>query len=214
MSDPSIVGIGIIGHRPNRLAAGETRRVAAECRDVLALVVAIAEDLLPPARVRVISAVAEGADRIGAAAGLGLGCSLQCLLPFAAGEYAHDFPSDASRAEYRTLLARAASVIELDGDRAAADEAYERAGRAILSRSDLLLTVWDGGPAAGRGGTPQMIEEALDRAVPVVWINAAAPVAPLLLEKGAPEAPIDRLRLLLPARLRCSPGRGGRPPPG
>src|SRR5690606_27911636 len=77
-----------------------------------------------------------------------------------------------------SLLARAARVVELPGQRTAAEQAYERAGLVMLDHVALLIAVWDGGPAAGRGGTPDMLEAAARRGIPVVVISAADAAAP------------------------------------
>ena len=65
--------------------------------------------------------------------------------------------------------------------RARKDESYERVGRMVVEQSDLLIAIWDGEPAAGRGGTTQIVEEALARHTPVVWLNASEPKDPCIL---------------------------------
>jgi hypothetical protein len=125
---------------------------------------------------RVISPLAAGADQIVAAAGLGLGYRLQCPLPFAQADYEKSFsdrpPSDLD--EFRDLLGRADTVLQLDGDYdAAPDLAYQAAGRAVLTYSDLLIAIWDGGREKGVGGTAQIVREAHSRQIAVVWINPA-----------------------------------------
>jgi hypothetical protein len=49
------------------------------------------------------------------------------------------------------------------------------AGRSVADRSDLLLAVWDGAPAAGFGGTADVIRYARERskAVEIVWPEGA-----------------------------------------
>ena len=67
----------------------------------------------PSTPLRVISALAEGADRLVAEVALAEGCELIVPLPMAAEEYARDFPDTAH--EFRDLLARipAANVFVL-----------------------------------------------------------------------------------------------------
>jgi hypothetical protein len=158
---------------------------------------------------QIVTALAEGSDRIIAEVGLALGASLECLLPFAASEYAHDFANAKSRATFQALLARASSVLELAGSRNDEGAAYEAVGRAVLARSDVLIAVWNGDGAAGRGGTAQMVAEAGARDLPVIWIHAVKPVPPVLLG-GAADArtpqPIDLLRSWLSAGARVRPG--------
>ncbi len=57
------------------------------------------------------------------------------------------------------LLARANEIIEMEA-RPSRAEAYQAAGRYILEQSELLITIWDGKQARGRGGTGQIVSEA------------------------------------------------------
>jgi hypothetical protein len=51
------------------------------------------------------------------------------------------------------------------------EDAYEAAGRWIATESEVLIAVWDGQPARGRGGTADTVSYAriLDREVHVIW---------------------------------------------
>lgn len=53
--------------------------------------------------------------------------------------------------------------------------AYHVAGDVVLNQSDLLIVVWDGERRNKRGGTEQTFDDALERGVPIVWIDAHAP---------------------------------------
>ncbi len=157
---------------------------------------------------RIVSALAPGPDQWVASEAVALGYELQCVLPFDREEYREDFrpgpdsiPSDlaecnrrlseaaAAEAEYLRLLDIATATFELDGsvDRTAHGvrqpdgRSYVAVGRAILRQSDLLIAVWDGQPARGPGGTGQVVEEALGRGIPVVWIPWGRPSAWQLL---------------------------------
>jgi hypothetical protein len=123
--------------------------------------------------VRVISSLAEGADRIVARAGVEEGYELQCSLPFEREEYEKDFPHSVK--EFRGLLesdAAHAVCFELDGRREAEDEAYMEAGRTVVNQSDLLIAIWDGERDRSEAGTFHRIREALGFRIPVVWIDA------------------------------------------
>jgi hypothetical protein len=156
----------------------------------------------PPGHDRTL---AEGADRIVAHAGLALGADLQCPLPFLAAEYCHDFEDAASRDEFHNLLAKASAVFQIEGSRAREDESYERVGRMVVEQSDLLIAIWDGEPAAGRGGTTQIVEEALAQHTPVVWLNASEPKDPCILradKSGKRQTcALDELKPILAARF-------------
>lgn len=194
-----VIRIAATGHRPNRLPP-DWRPLRDQCRAAILAIVAAAHaaarNRLP---LRVISAMAEGADRIIADAGLALGAEMLCLLPFCATEYEKDFATAGSRAEFRALIARAAGVTELPGVRADADAAYEAVGRAVIADSDIVIAIWDGGAAAGRGGTAQIVAEALARRMPVVHIPAANAAGVRLLVQSGPQPsgyPLEHLQTL------------------
>jgi hypothetical protein len=174
--------VGVIGHRPNRLPEGADKWLDGQIRAVLAAIHDAALTAAQtharffskePACLRVVSALAEGSDRIGAHLGLAQGFALSAPLPFASKDYERDFTAPESKAEFHALMAKAASILELPGDRHEEDKAYERAGMAVLDASDLLIAVWDGKPSAGRGGTTETVHEAARRGMPVIWVNPA-----------------------------------------
>jgi hypothetical protein len=187
-----VLQIGVTGHRLNRISPAMAAVLPEKCEQALAAILkawAVAGPDLAgaeePAQVRVISPLAEGADRMVASAGLGMGAELACPLPFHADEYRRDFASEESRQEFDALLARAAVVFGAGGRREAAEAAYERAGQIVVEQSDVLIAVWDGEASRGRGGTAQMVDEALALGVPVVWLHAIDPQEACVLSAGA-----------------------------
>ena len=129
-------------------------------------------DGAPQAELRLISALAEGADRLAAREAIRLGAELDVVLPFPREDYEKDFPD--AVADFRELLSMA-RVFTLDGFRdggAAQTESYEAAGRFVVGNCDLLLAVWDGARARGRGGTAEIVSYAIRVGVPVWWIDA------------------------------------------
>ena len=122
-----------------------------------------------PVNLVVVSALAEGADRMVAREAMARGAGLEVVLPLPSEDYLTDFESGTSRSEFCGLLGQASAVTELaaSGTR---DQAYERAGRAIVDRSDVLLALWDGQAARGRGGTAEIVSYARRRGVPVVQL--------------------------------------------
>lgn len=164
--------IGFTGHRPNRLHIGEPR-VAARLREVLAAMRQGAREHHAATPLIAISPLAEGADRLFAKAALELDFELRALLPFKSADYEKTFGDATTTPVYRTLLARAEQMTELPGSLSDDTAAYEAMGRAMVEASDILLAVWDGRPAAGRGGTPEIIGYAITRERPVIWIDAA-----------------------------------------
>jgi len=129
-------------------------------------------------RLQVISPLAEGADRLVARLALEHGAQLIVPLPLPRDVYAQDFSDSASVAEFSDLLGRATEIWELNGDGADAEhrlDAYAAAGFAVVDQSDVLLAMWDGEPAAGRGGTADIVRHAVESGKAVLW-------APTVLE--------------------------------
>ncbi len=177
--------IGFTGHRPNRLHIGEAR-VAARLREVLAALRDGARATGTTARQIAVSPLAEGSDRLFAQTALDLGYELRAMLPFKSADYETTFGDATTTSIYRTLLAQAARVQELPGSLNDTTAAYEAMGRAMVDEGDILVAVWDGKPAAGRGGTPEIIEYAITRGKPVTWIDAATDRAPMRLRAITP----------------------------
>jgi hypothetical protein len=113
------------------------------------------------------SSLAEGADQLFANIIIELGGRLSAVIPAENYELSFDGPSLAS---YRSLLDAADEVEQLPFPEPA-EAAYDAAGRAVIDHSDVLIAVWDGKPARGRGGTADAVNYARDRGVPVhiVW---------------------------------------------
>lgn len=179
---PRMLRVGVTGHRPDRLAGTDLAALGRGANQVLA---AIADAAAGP--VRLVSALAEGADSIIADAALAHGWALDVVLPFVRADYATDFEAGSAHDAHAARLAQAHAVFELPGDRAEEGAAYERAGRIMLAQCDVLVAVWDGGPIRGRGGAPQIVAEAVLQGIPVVQIDPARPDAPLLLWDGLTE---------------------------
>ena len=123
--------------------------------------------------------MAEGADRLAARAALSAGFALDVALPCStAALHEATFADAGSRSEFNSLLAlaRARLVLPLAGDdeQALAERlpaSFEAAGLTMLALSDILLAVWDGKPAEGRGGTGQIVEEAARRGAPIIVVD-------------------------------------------
>ena len=139
----------------------------------------------------ILSALAEGADRLVAefAPGVQTRRHLRVILPFASEEYEKDIGSQSSLMEFHTLLEQAESVKVVPNPKACKigiggrsnnallydsnDErnaAYERCGQAIVDECDILLSIWDGMAARGRGGTAEIVAYARNKRKPMVWI--------------------------------------------
>ena len=195
MSPPKPVfalAVGIIGHKPNRLPEEARPAVSDALAHVLGAIKAAADEARTQFAgcfaegvgcMTLVSAVAEGADSAAANTALLEGYVLDVLLPFGRDEYEKDF-EDANRPAFRALLERARVVLELSETRSDAGKSYEASGIAILDASDILVTVWDGGDSAGRGGTTELVAEAGRRGMPIVHIDANARAPTRILWQG------------------------------
>lgn len=188
------LSVGVIGHRPNRLPKDQPGLTAirAEADQTLHMLAVAACGALvrhqsafavEPTLLSVVSGLAEGADRIAALAVTerrAKDFQLDVALPFATDEYKKDFKQPDSQQEFDKLCAAARAVLTLPGSRKNADDpddpdaqkAYEAVGFTIISQSDILLTIWDGGPSGGRGGTTEMLNTAARLGIPIIQIDA------------------------------------------
>lgn len=118
-----------------------------------------------------LSSLAEGADRIFARTALDAGLPLYVPLPFSPEEYEKDFPDSVDA--FRALCAKAQAVfpvplapgVTTENLRLASGEnsnawrnwQYAMAGIYLAQRAHVLFALWDGQPAAGLGGTAQIV---------------------------------------------------------
>jgi hypothetical protein len=84
--------------------------------------------------------------------------------------YIETFDDQATRQEFQRLLSAADEVTVLPFSEPC-EEAFMAARRAVADGCELLLAVWDGQPAAGLGGTADVVAYATDRgrSVEIVW---------------------------------------------
>jgi hypothetical protein len=136
----------------------------------------------------VISALAEGTDRLVAGEVLAAGADtrLEVALPLPAEDYLKDFQTEESKQEFRCLLARASDVWTAPPG-LEREEAYERAGRYVADRCDAIIAVWDGAKSRGQGGTAEIVGYAQEQGVPIAWVHTAdgPPVSYALENKRA-----------------------------
>jgi hypothetical protein len=165
---PRTLKIGVTGHRwfddPDDVRAA----IAGVASDLAARV--DESDGRDGAAIEVWSSLAEGADRVVADELMRVGATLVVVLPLPADEYRRDFVAPGSADEFDRLLARASTVHLATTDEASREAAYEAAGLQVLEAADMLVAVWDGAPARGRGGTAELVEAAQARDVDVVVV--------------------------------------------
>lgn len=117
-----------------------------------------------------LSSVAAGSDVLFARTALSLGMGWEAVLPMPPAEFRRDF-NEADWREVETLLAEAEHV-RIISERPQRDDAYLDSGMEIVNHCDVLLAVWDGQPARGRGGTAEIVAYAREMGRPVIIINA------------------------------------------
>ena len=156
--------VGVVGHRHLEPADYPIYRAR-----VVALFAHLRAEY-PATPLRVISALAEGADRLVADMALQSGCDLIVPLPMPTADYEQDFPQTAGA--FRELLARApaGNVFVLPsphGDSSPLtpqqrDARYLEAGIYIAGQCHLLLALWDGVRNNAIAGTAEVVRFKLE----------------------------------------------------
>jgi hypothetical protein len=174
--------IGVTGHRPHRLVVSERKLARRVSRVLSGLAGAMsAAGWSGSPLLDINSPLAEGTDQIVAREAMAQGQRVTALLPFSRRDYEATFDDKARVAAFRTLLNQASERLQLGGRPQQAVAGYVAVGNVTVARSDLILTIWDGKPAQGRGGTPEILQNAIGWGIPVIWIDAVRDRKPVLL---------------------------------
>ena len=200
-------------HAPNRTPKERVQRRLAEVLRAVKLMKpspqVVPLERQTPINWVVISPLAKGADRLVAEAVLKLPMKsgsqtppstrppqLEVILPFPMDEYRKDFNTADDLAEFEDLLRQAGdatAITVLNEDfgetrhadpRDARNACYESVGRAVVEASEILIAVWNGRPASGRGGTAEIVRYAVDAGRCVIWIDSEYPTQPPSLLKA------------------------------
>jgi hypothetical protein len=113
-----------------------------------------------------VTSLAIGADQLFAALVLRRGGAVHAVIPFA--DYERTFSAEDLDA-YRRLLA--ASTVEILDTPGTDEDAYLAAGQRVVALSDLLIAVWNGEAARGKGGTGDIVGYAVGRGVQTIHIH-------------------------------------------
>lgn len=205
---PLTLRIGVAGHRI--LPADQLLRLREEIKatyaDIAQAMQQIAADETAKVLyvkdaepiIRIISSLAEGADRLCVAPDLtafdGLKLELACIFPFLKEEFEKDFlpknsvidKQQGTVAEFNAILERigygqpAAQVIELDGNPVNRDEAYHHCSQLLAAHSDILIAVYDGDDSEDKG-TAAAVKAAKHHGIPVIHISTQAATPPQCL---------------------------------
>ncbi len=150
--------LGITGHQRLKEASGWdwVRRQMHELVEPL------------PGALAGVTSLAAGADQLFAEVVMQHGGSLEVIIPF--DGYEESFTDGFGRSLYRRLL-QAASRVEVLRKEGSDEEAYLAAGRRVVDLCELLVAVWDGNPAAGLGGTADIVGYALQTRTSLIHLN-------------------------------------------
>jgi hypothetical protein len=157
--------IGVTGHRD--LREQDLPKIEAAVAGIIAR---LRQDYLVDQEtpIIVLSALAEGADRLVARVAMAHGAQLIAALPLPHEEYRHDFEPP-SQAELDALLGQAIaapimpfghgnSLQAVRSDPAMRAEQYRAVGLFICRHSHVLIAVWDGDENAPIGGTAEVVK--------------------------------------------------------
>ncbi len=174
--------IGVTGHRLHKLDA-DSPYVISSIKSTLADIQATHENH----KLIILSPLAEGADRLVARIAMDeFGMFLRVPLPLPYELYQTDFKSNASLEEFKELVGKAERYFELpmkfgtqeqlasrmDGTpNELRNKQYALAGAYIVERSDEMIAVYDQLPAAGTGGTGQIVNWRREHAVDAEFSN-------------------------------------------
>ena len=169
---PAQIVIGVTGHRKlqnERMLAKQVQKIGVKIKETIPELKNI------PVEFRILSPLAEGADRLVVRELLKVtGSQLKVVLPLEKDEYLKDFAHKESREEFNILLESAASVIQPVSD-PKRPEAYMAVGRYIVDHCDVLIAIWDGNTANGKGGTADVVDYAREKRCPIFWIHSNDP---------------------------------------
>jgi len=158
--------IGVTGHR--HLRPEDLPKHREQVRDLFTQL----RRRYPSTPLRILSALAEGADRLVAEVALEEGHELLVPLPLEPADYEHDFPDTVAR--FRSILERVppGQVFVLPRDPASdsmlptpadqREKRYRAVGVLLAQQSHLLLALWDGEQTDSDAGTSAVVRLKLD----------------------------------------------------
>jgi len=163
--------IGVTGHRD--LVPAEMPLIRARVRSFLQNL----RSQYPDRDLLLLTALAEGADRLVSDEALAVGLPITVMLPMPRELYVEDFETAGSRAEFDRLCALATDLFELPltpgntpgsvaGQGPNRSRQYAQAGVFLSAHCHVLLALWDGKPSTKVGGTAQVVRFHQDDVMP------------------------------------------------
>lgn len=196
--DP-LLALGLVANRTAALEGGRRETLRAEVGRLVGALRRECERIAAanpglfsgvPAGIRVVSHLGGEASLVMAEAAREAGAEVRAVLPYGPDLCRAELGTDEARATLDRLLSGDADPFVLDGAPGSV-RAQESADALVLDGSDILVAFWDGEPDGSRAGIAALVQEAVDRRVPVVVLPAGAGGEPGLIDD--PDA------LLLPA---------------
>jgi hypothetical protein len=158
---PQFRVVGFTGHRHLADHAGASRAIQGAI-DALRREV--------PGEWIALSSIAGGGDQLFVREALASRLSWHAILPLPRSEFALDFtPADWTAVEEMLTNADHVRVISESGDR---KDSYLDCGIETVNGADVLIALWDGEPARGKGGTADVVQYAQSIGKPVIIIDA------------------------------------------
>jgi hypothetical protein len=185
---PLQIRIGVTGHRNINLTDELKRSIHTTFTvHVQKIINPRNRKLITPISYKVVTPLADGADRIVAIEAMDiLNAKMEVVLPMMKEEYKETFLNDASREEFDNLLLKAEHIEPLitqkltdhfpDKEFSECKHiAYKNVGSAVLYNCDILIALWDGTTNNKKGGTAEVVNEALVQRKTVIRISSEAP---------------------------------------
>lgn len=222
---PLTLRVGVAGHR--QLTSDQAKSIRERLKQIYKDIDQITDQLCQdttaqaiyspePKIIRLISSLAEGADRLCLEKDLlPFKHQVGAILPFAQHEYEKDFlPSESvvdgrtgTVNEFRSYLNRTgfdvecndnsgAQLIELDGAPDQRAIAYSRCSQVLVDHSDLLIAVYDGDQTEDKG-TAATVNQAIERGIPIIHLSTLSEKSTALWEadffgRGSQEKPLSK----------------------
>jgi hypothetical protein len=182
----------VVGHRWGSQAEIDRELLQERIEIVLGMIESrattpVSDEMEPEkCRFRLVCGLAEGGDQLASTVALQREWALQVALPFPEDEFVEDFADPDSVKRMRNLLGRADGVVRFNCSRASQrNEGHRTVGEYILRNCELLVSLWDGKPSRGVGGTAWTVERARDLGIPVLWIRLDQADYPAVLDSGS-----------------------------
>jgi hypothetical protein len=117
-----------------------------------------------------LSSIAGGSDQLFVQQARDSGLAWHAILPMTRAEFAKDFtPQGWEAVEQMLAAADHVRTIDENGDR---KDGYLDCGIETVNGADVLIAVWDGEPARGKGGTADVVEYARSTGKPLMIVDA------------------------------------------